>query len=368
MLPPAIDQNHAIAPRGATRSAARGPALARVFLTCAVLVASALSVVAGGPAQAQNQNPDQGLKFFRIGTGSTAGIYFPIGGLLASAISNPPGSRQCARGGSCGVPGLISVAQATMGSVENVQAIATGALESGLAQADVATWAYNGTGIFKGQTPIRNLRAIANLYPESIHVVVRRAAKVRGFHGLEGKRVSLDAKGSGTQVNARLIFQRHNIPLNKIKLVHVQLGPAIDMMRAGKLDAFFFVGGYPVAAIAELAQTVPIKLLPISGEFATRLLKSDRFFTPAVIPAGTYKGVPRTRTVSVGAQWFVDAKLDDDLVHGVVRALWHKNTRHLLDSGHRNAKLISLKTALSGIAVPLHPGAARYYREAGLIK
>ena len=158
--------------------ATRGPALARVFWTCALLVAMAVA----GPAQAQTQ--DKGLKFFRIGTGSTSGVYFPIGGLIASAISNPPGSRQCDRGGSCGVPGLISVAQATMGSVDNVQAIATGALESGLAQADVATWAYNGTGIFKGKKPVTNLRAIANLYPESIHVVVRRAAKVRGFHDL----------------------------------------------------------------------------------------------------------------------------------------------------------------------------------------
>lgn len=359
MLPPPIGPIDAIA--------TRGPALARVFWTCAVLAAVAV-VAATSPALAQAQNPDKGLTFFRIGTGSTSGIYFPIGGLIASAISNPPGSRQCDRGGSCGVPGLISVAQATMGSVDNIEAIASGALESGLAQADVATWAYNGTGIFKGKKPVTNLRAIANLYPESIHVVVRRAAKIRGFHDLVGKRVSLDAKGSGTQVNARLILRRHNIALDRIKLAHVQLGPAIDMMHAGKLDAFFFVGGFPVAAIAELARKMPIKLLAISGEFATRLLKSDRFFTRTVIPAGTYKGVRRTRTVSVGAQWFVDAKLDDDLVYGVVRALWHKNTRHLLDSGHRNAKLISLKTALSGIAVPLHPGAERYYREAGLIK
>lgn len=357
MLPPAIGPILAIA--------ARRPGLARVLWTCAALV---VAVALTGPALAQAQNLDKDLKFFRIGTGSTAGIYFPIGGLIASAISNPPGSRQCDRGGSCGVPGLISVAQATMGSVENVRAIATGALESGLAQADVATWAFNGTGIFKGQKPVTNLRAIANLYPESIHVVVRRASKVRGFHGLVGKRVSLDAKGSGTRVNARLILQRHNIALDQIKLVYVQLGPAIDMMRAGKLDAFFFVGGFPVAAIAELARKMPIKLLPISGTFATELLKSDRFFTRTVIPAGTYKGVGRTLTVSVGAQWFVDAKLDDDLVYGVVRALWHKNTRHLLDSGHPTARLLRLETALSGIAVPLHPGAERYYREAGLIK
>ena len=105
----------------------------------------------------------QDVRFFRIGTGATSGTYFSIGGLIANVISNPPGSRACDRGGSCGVPGLIAVAQSTQGSVENVKAIIDGQLESALAQADVAYWAYHGTGMFREQGPSRGLRAIAHL-------------------------------------------------------------------------------------------------------------------------------------------------------------------------------------------------------------
>ena len=307
------------------------------------------------------------LRFFRIGTGSTSGIYFPIGGLIASAISNPPGSRACTRGGSCGVPGLIAVAQATHGSVDNVKAMAKGDLESGLSQADIAYWSYAGKGMFRGKNRITNLRAIANLYPESVHIVARKDAGIKSVKGLKGKRVSLDVTGSGTQVNARLILRRYGVGLKTLRPVYVQLGPAIDMMREGRLDVFFFVAGYPVRAIAELAEKIPIQLLPIAGKTAKRIRRSDLFFTETVIPAGTYKGVDKTPTLSVGAQWIVRADIDEKLVYGITRALWHKNTRRLLDSGHPNGRLVRLETALDGMAIPLHPGAERFYREAGMI-
>ena len=316
--------------------------------------------------------PGQGFaaedpRFFRIGTGSTSGIYFPIGGLIASAISNPPGSRACERGGSCGVPGLIAVAQATHGSVDNVKAMAKGDLESGLSQADIAYWSYSGKGMFRGKNRITNLRAIANLYPESVHIVARKDARIKSVKGLKGKRVSLDVAGSGTQVNARLILRRYGVRLKALRPVYVQLGPAIDMMREGRLDVFFFVAGYPVRAIAELAEKIPIQLLPIAGKTAKRIRRSDLFFTETVIPTGTYKGVDKTPTLSVGAQWIVRADIDEKLVYGITRALWHKNTRPLLDSGHPNGRLLRLETALDGMAIPLHPGAERFYREAGMI-
>ncbi|MCH8097387.1 MAG: TAXI family TRAP transporter solute-binding subunit [Proteobacteria bacterium] len=329
-------------------------------------VASALLAVLVLTAPGQGFAAED-LRFFRIGTGSTSGIYFPIGGLIASAISNPPGSRACDRGGSCGVPGLIAVAQATHGSVDNVKAMAKGDLESGLSQADIAYWSYTGKGMFHGKNRITNLRAIANLYPESVHIVAREDAGIKSVKGLKGKRVSLDVSGSGTQVNARLILKRYGVGLKTFRPVYVQLGPAIDMMREGRLDAFFFVAGYPVRAIAELAERVPIQLVPIMGKTAKRLRRSDRFFSETVIPAGTYKGVDDTPTLSVGAQWIVRADVDEKLVYGITRALWHKNTRPLLDSGHPNGRLLRLETALDGIAIPLHPGAERYYREAGLI-
>lgn len=113
----------------------------------------------------------QAPQFFRIGTGGTAGTYYPIGGLIANAISNAPGSRGCADGGSCGVPGLIATAVSSNGSVANINALNGGALESGFTQSDVATWAHSGTGVWDGQPAVEKLRAIANLYPETIHLV-----------------------------------------------------------------------------------------------------------------------------------------------------------------------------------------------------
>ena len=105
------------------------------------------------------------VRFFRIGTGGVAGTYYPIGGLIAGIISNPPGSRPCDKGGSCGVPGLIASAQSSNGSVANVEAVSKGQLDSAFTQSDIAFWAYTGTGIYEGKERVDNLRAIAGLYP-----------------------------------------------------------------------------------------------------------------------------------------------------------------------------------------------------------
>src|SRR5262245_66692840 len=113
----------------------------------------------------------QETRFFRIGAAATAGSFFEIGGVLASAISKPGGSLPCEQGGSCGVPGLIAVAQATQGSVENLRMVASDQIESGIAQSDIAGWAFAGTGVFADVGPIKKLRAIASLFPESLHVV-----------------------------------------------------------------------------------------------------------------------------------------------------------------------------------------------------
>ncbi|MCB2158972.1 MAG: TAXI family TRAP transporter solute-binding subunit, partial [Rhodobacteraceae bacterium] len=171
-----------------------------------VLAGLALSAsLIAGTASAQD------MAFFRIGTGGTGGTYYPIGGLLANAISNPPGSRACDEGGSCGVPGLIASALSANGSVANINAIAGGTLESGFSQSDVATWAYTGTGIWEGKPPVEKLRAIANLYPESIHLVSSAESGINSVADLKGKTVSLDEPGSGTLVDARIILEGYGL-------------------------------------------------------------------------------------------------------------------------------------------------------------
>ncbi|HEX5078294.1 MAG TPA: TAXI family TRAP transporter solute-binding subunit [Geminicoccaceae bacterium] len=310
----------------------------------------------------------QEMTFFRIGTGGVAGTYYPIGGLIADIISSPPGARPCERGGSCGVPGLVGIVQSSNGAVANVEAIGSGEVESGFVQSDVAYWAYTGTGIYEGKPKVDNLRAIANLYPESIHLVARKGAGIRSVQDLAGKRVSLDEPGSGTLVDARVILDAFGLAEDDLQAKYIKPSEAVSQMSADELDAFIFVAGYPTASVEELCASAGCELVPIDGPQVDELLKNYRFFAKDVIPAGTYDDIPDTPTVSVGAQWVVGAEVDEELVYGITKALWHENARKLLDEGHPKGSSIRLETALDGIAIPLHPGAARYYREVGMLK
>ncbi len=310
----------------------------------------------------------QQLSFYRIGTGSTGGTYFPVGGMLASLISNPPGSRSCEKGGSCGVPGLIAVAQSTEGSVDNINRIAAGEIDSGLTQADIAYWAHTGTGVYSWRGPLEKLRLIANLYPESIQIVVRRDSGIESVADLRGKRVALGAPESGTLVDAQIILKAYGLSESDIKPFYLLPGPAGDLLRDGGLDAFFIVAGVPTNAISILSEEIEIDLLSVTGEPAERLIEDYPFFTFNLIPAETYDGTAEVRTLAVGAQWVLSADADADVVYGMTSALWNKNSRALLDSGHPKGKQIRIESALDGAGIPLHPGAERYYREIGVIK
>ncbi len=341
--------------------------LTRRDLITRLAAAGLLSAAPAAPGRAGSARAAAAdLSFFRIGTGSTGGTYFPIGSLLASAISNPPGSRDCARGGSCGVPGLIAVAQSTEGSVANVEAIENGTLESALCQADVAFWAYHGEGVFAGRTPLTKLRALANLYPEAIQLVVRADAGIRSVADLAGKRISVDREGSGTLVDTRLVLQAYGLAVEDLEARFLSSGAAVEQMRQGELDGLFLVAGTPTAAIAGLAESTAIQLVPIVGAQAETIEQSWPFFNHTTIPAGTYRGVAATRTLSVGAQWLVSADLPDALIEGITAALWHPASRQLLDTGHPKGRLIQLDTALNGLGVPLHPGALAYYASRGI--
>lgn len=297
----------------------------------------------------------QSPAFFRIGTGGTAGTYYPIGGMIANAVSEPPL--------------LVMTAVASNGSVANVNAILSGAAESGLVQADVAYWAYSGTGVFDGKPKMADLRSIANLYPESVHVVVRKGV-AKSIADLKGKKVSLDEPGSGTLLNARAILGAYGITEKDITPEFLKPNQAADKLKDGTVDAFFFTGGFPAAAISELASTGGgIDILPIDGEGAAKLRATFPFFAEDNIPADTYKGIGAVKTVAVGAHFVTSAKIPDDVVYRVTKGLWSDKTRAVLDAGHAKGKSIRKETALLGLGgVPLHPGAERFYKEAGLLK
>jgi TRAP transporter TAXI family solute receptor len=294
-------------------------------------------------------------QFFRIGTGGTAGTYYPVGGMIANAVSQPGK--------------IIATAQASSGSLANVTAVQGGNLEAGFSQSDVVTWAYNGNGLFEGKPKLADLRMIANLYPETVHLVVKKGAGIKSVADLKGKRVSLDEPGSGTLVNARMILAAYGLKESDVRAEYLKPNQSGDKLKDGALDAFFFVGGAPAGAIAELASSgTAIELVPLTGGPADALRKSNPYFAVDSVPANTYKDVPAVQTLAVGAQFVTSAKVPADTVYAITKAMYSEQAQKALAAGHAKGKFITKENAVQGVGIPFHPGAEKFYKEVGLLK
>jgi uncharacterized protein len=344
-------------------SMAVSPGETRAFRNCwrSLVCASLLFGVLIGPAPADE------TRYFRIGTAATGGSFFEIGGIVAAAISSPTEAPDCAHGGSCGVRGLVAVAQATPGSVENLRLINDGQIESGFAQSDLAGWAYKGIEDFAASGPLPKLRAIASLFPEAAHLVVRADSPIHALIDLRGKRVSLGEAGSGTAADARVLLAAAGLGETDLRREYLRPGPAAEQLKAGSIDALFLVGGAPIPAIRDLAASTPIRLVPLDGPVIDALKKDFGFYHRAVIPAGAYPGIDGdTPSLGFYALWLVNADIDADLVYAICKSLWNEGTAKLFAKLDRAGQRIRLDRALTGVSVPLHPGAERFYREAGL--
>ncbi|MEM7407749.1 MAG: TAXI family TRAP transporter solute-binding subunit [Pseudomonadota bacterium] len=323
-------------------------------------------------AHSHAETPD---RVFRLGTGGIGGTYFPIGSLLSQAISAPRNSDDVPAGSVVG--GLLVVPQISNGSIANVRDVRKGILDGALVQADVAHWAYQGTGMFSTGPAHARLRALGYLYAESLHLVASVESGIRSVADLRGRRVSLDESGSGTLHDAVLILGYYGIDLSDIRPTYLKPTFAARALASGDLDAFFIFAGYPAAAVSQLAGTAGARLVGIEGAAIDAVLTShpyfDRGVIPAgiygagIIPAGMYKGNGDTPTLTVGAQLVVTDRLSEELAYQMTRALWHERTMRLVTEGHPKGVEIDPRSALNGVTLPLHPGAARYYREVGLL-
>jgi TRAP transporter TAXI family solute receptor len=302
-----------------------------------------------------------------VGAGPVGGTYFPVASLIATVISNPPGGRPCDAGGNCGVPGLIAEAIATQGSVENIRRMAEGSLDVALAQADIAAAALAGDEMFGGR-PVSGLRAAANLFPETVNIVARRDRGLDSIADLRGRAVSLGELGSGTLPLARSLLNAYGLGRRDIVAEYLSPQAASHRLREGSLDAFIMVAGQPAPLLVGLARQLEIELLPVSSGVADRLRRERPGLVTLTTPAGMYQGVDSCDSIAVGSQLVVSNRVDEEIVYGSLRALFHPSVRARLDRGHPAAALITLETALDGLAVPLHAGAARYYKERGLLK
>lgn len=324
-----------------------------------LIAATACAMLTTGVAQAQE------MKFWRIGTGGAGGTYFPIGGLIANAISSPPGARSCDEGGTCGVPGLVAIAVSTNASVANVNAIHAGLLDAGLAGAQSVVQGFNGEGKFEGDAKT-NIRVIANLYPEDMHLVLAKGTNLGSLKDLNGMRIGVAAAGSGTQVSVRQILAHYEIKADEHEL---GLGQSTQRLADGQLDAFFYAGGTPFAALIQLGSTKGFELYSFSADEIKTINEIIPYYVESMIPAGVYENITTdTATLAVNGQLITSVEQPDDLVYEITKALWSDKTRALLDKGHSKGKAIRLETALTGVLIPLHPGAERFYKEIGMIK
>ena len=289
----------------------------------------------------------QEMTFFRIGTGSAGGTYFPIGGLIANAISNPPGSRPCDEGGSCGVPGLVAVAQSTNASAHNVTAIQAGQMEAGLTGAATLYFAYHGESKFEGNSK-EKLRVIANLFPEDLHLVLPKGGKLNSLKDLEGKRVGIAQAGSGTQIAVELILAEQGITRDNIDEAELNNSQSAERLADGQLDAYFYAAGTPVAAMIQLDNTKGMELYSFSEEEIVASNKAVPYYVPSMIPSGTYAGVEYdVNTLAVNGILATSSDVSDELIYEITKALWNENSRKLLDNGHAKGKVIRQEPALS---------------------
>ena len=327
-----------------------------MFRRLAVLGAfTAIAVVVSGAAA------DTPRISFQIATGSTLGVYFPVGEAIAGLISHPPGIARCEAVNVCGPAGLIASARTSEGTMDNLLSVNDGDVDSGLAQSDVIAAAVRGDGPFKTKGKQSHVRVIASLFSEQVHLIVADKANIKSVADLKGKRVSFGVAGSGVGVTAREILAAYRIPEARLKLTPADLPASVALIRQGKLDAFFAVGGVPISSVGDLLTSHVIRLVPITGPIRDRLVKAESSLVASTI---TYPGLDPVSTVSTRATWIVRDTAPDSLVYGITRALFNPANRDALRASHPSAREIGLATAASMPPAPLHPGAARFYAEA----
>ncbi|MDR1471927.1 MAG: TAXI family TRAP transporter solute-binding subunit [Synergistaceae bacterium] len=288
--------------------------------------------------------------FVSIATGGTSGTYYPIGGAIAAAVS---------KGGA-----VNATAETGNASVANINLIAQGEIEIAMVQNDITSWAYNGELMFEGK-PLKNVRAIAALYPEHVQLVLSKESGIKAIGDLKGKRVGVGAPGSGVEGDVRAIFQVAGIKYDDMKVDFLDFGQTSSRFKDNQIDAGFVVAGYPTAALMDLATTKDVALLDFDKETLDKLAAAHPYFVPSVIPAGTYRGIDTdTTTPAVMAILVTHDGVAEDVIYNFTKNLYTNIAD--VQGAHAMARNIKLETALDGLTAPLHPGAAKYFKEAGL--
>jgi uncharacterized protein len=297
----------------------------------------------------QEQTPAQSINIL---TGDVSGVYYPLGNGLATIYGQA-------------LPGSKVTVQQTQGSVQNLNLLQAGRGDVAFALADSVGFAWKGTAEMGFEGKLDNLRTIAAMYPNYIQIVATRQSGIETLADLKGKRVSVGAPRSGTEVNARRVFQAAGLSYDMMTVEYLPFSDSVNMMKSGQLDATLQSAGLGVASIRNLATAVPIVLVPVPPAVVARI--GDPAYLSRPIPAGTYQGEDRERmTVAINNLLMTREGVPDEVVYAMTKAMFDNLTE--LATAHPAARGISLSTAAQGSPVPLHPGAERYYRERAVLQ
>jgi hypothetical protein len=312
-----------------------------------VLVVAAAAVAACG-VDAPPVPPNEIV----IATGGSGGAYYPLGVALARVYSER-------------IPGVRATAVSTVASVFNVEAVQNGRADVGFSHGDVAYVAYR-RGTRDDQRPHTSLRAIAVLYVNAVHVVAARGSGIRRLTDMKGHRVGVGSQASGTEVAARIIIEGHGLKYSDVTPEFLSFSEVAGRMQAHVLDAGFIVSGYPVAALETPAVAGAVHLVPLERVAIDRIRSQYPFFRPILIPKGTYLDqATDVSTIGVDNLLVCRQDLSEELVYQMTRTLFESLAE--LAQANAAARAIDVEIA-PATPIPLHPGAARYYRERELIR
>jgi TRAP transporter TAXI family solute receptor len=306
-------------------------------------VGALLAGLAGVPAGAQ--------EFINVLTGGTSGVYYPLGVALSEIYAE-------------GIEGARTQVQATKASVENLNLLEQGRGEIAFSLGDSVKAAVEGDTEAGFPGPLGKLRGIAAIYPNYIQIVASADSGITSLADLKGKSLSVGAPASGTELNARAIFAAAGMSYDDLgRIEYLPFAESVELIKNRQLDATLQSAGLGVASIRDLATSVPISVVAVPPEIVEAI---GAPFLPATIPAGTYEGqAADVPTAAVGNFLITHAEVSEETAYAMTKLLFENLDR--LGAAHAAAKAIDPGKALEGMPVPLHPGAERYYREAGLL-
>ncbi len=310
------------------------------FLSILLAVAMVLTCTACG---------DSSVTKLKMATGGTSGTYYGFSGVFAQTLNEKLADT------------LNITVESTGASKANIQMVEADEAQLAIVQNDVMYYAYTATDMFAGEAPSTEFSAVISCYPEIVQIIANK--NITSIADLKGKKVSVGDAGSGVEFNARQILAAYGISFDDIVVNNQSFADSADSIKNGTIDAAFIVAGTPTTAVTELASTYAFNLLEVDDAHAQALQADYGFYAQVTVPAGTYTCVNAdVKAVAVMATIIARNDVSEDVVYAFVKGLFDNKN----DIQHVKAAELDLNTAISGISIPFHPGAEKYYKEQGV--